>query len=153
MKKDDFAKQMGRLLKLIRTEYALTQDEMAVVLGISKKTLVETEKGRRRLGWTESVALAALFPQSQILQNTFGGEVEDMLQAIAFRDMEIHYSSTMGGKVWWKTVEEKQGFKLQQNIVSHHYRLLNAQDQRILSSFDKEEVRAALQDELRGADD
>ena len=153
MKKDDFTKQMSKLLKLIRTEYALTQEEMAVVMGISKKTLVETEKGRRRLGWTESVALAALFSQSQVLQNHYGGEIEDMLQAIAFQDMEIRYPSTMSGKMWWRTVEESGGFRIQQNVISHHYRLLNGQDQRIISSFDKDEVRAALRDELRAAEE
>ena len=61
-----FISQMDQKLKLIRTEYGLTQEKMADILGISKKTLVEIEKGRRSLGWTGAVALASLFSGSPI---------------------------------------------------------------------------------------
>ena len=149
MNKIEFAAQMGELLKLIRAEYALNQDEMAAVLGISKKTLLETEKGRRALGWTEAVAMAALFSGSQVLQNAFGGETDDILQAIAFQNLDIRYPKTMGGKVWWRTVEEQSAFRIQQNIISHHYRLLNGQDQRIFSSFIEADVRERMQEELQ----
>ncbi len=41
MNKKEFVEFMDSKLKLVRTEYGLTQDKMALVLGISKKTLVE----------------------------------------------------------------------------------------------------------------
>ncbi len=145
MTRNDFVQQMNTMLKLIRTEYGLTQDKMAAILGISKKTLVESEKGRRSLGWTEVVALATIFSQSQILQNAFGGEVSDIIGAIAFEDVEVQYPDTMGGKVWWRVVQEEGGYKIQQNIISQHYRLLNAEDQRMISSFDLAEVQEYLE--------
>ncbi len=52
MTREEFIQMMDEREKLIRTEYGLTQDKMAIALGISKKTLVEIEKGRRTLGWT-----------------------------------------------------------------------------------------------------
>ena len=47
MKREEFIKAVSGKLKLIRTEYGITQEVMSEMLGISKKTLVETEKGRR----------------------------------------------------------------------------------------------------------
>ena len=73
MNRQDFIETSNRILKLVRAEYGLTQDEMAVILGISKKTLVESEKGRRTIGWTESVALTTIFAESHVIQNEFGG--------------------------------------------------------------------------------
>lgn len=141
MHREEFVKEINKQLKLIRTEYGLTQDKMAMVLGVSKKTLVESEKGRRTLGWTEVVTLVSIFSQSKILQNAFGGEVSDIVQALAFEDIEIKYPDTMGGKIWWNLIDEKRGIKLQQNIVSQHYRILNEYDQRMLSTFDEDEAR------------
>ena len=46
MTKKEFAVRMDTMLKAVRKEYGFTQEKMAVVLGISKKTLVEIEKGR-----------------------------------------------------------------------------------------------------------
>ena len=116
MDKDLFVKRMSELLKPVRAEYSLTQEEMAETLGISKKTLVETEKGRRQLGWTESVAMALLFEQSNILQNAFGGESSDIVRAIAFAERNIIYPQTMGGKIWWNTIADEEGYKIQQNM-------------------------------------
>lgn len=145
MNRQTFSEQMGSLLKLIRTEYSLTQDEMAVIMGISKKTLVETEKKRRNLSWSEAVVLASIFSQSNILQNAFGGDISDMIPAIAFQDIHVKYPHTMGGKVWWNTIQEEGGYRIQQNMISRHYRLLNAEDQRIVSSFELSTVKEYLQ--------
>ena len=140
MNKEILIYKMNSMLKLIRTEYGLTQERMAVILGISKKSLVESEKGRRSLGWTEVVALATIFSQSHILQNEFGGELFDIILAIAFEEEREFYMPTMGGKIWWNTIMDKQGYKLQQNIVSMHFRILNPQDQRVLASFHKDVI-------------
>lgn len=140
MNRETLICQMNGMLKLIRTEYGLTQDRMAVILGISKKSLVESEKGRRSLGWTEVVALATIFSQSQVLQNTFGGELSDIILAVAFEGEDNFYMPTLGGKVWWNTILEKNGYKIQQNVVSMHFRILNPQDQRILASFHREKI-------------
>ena len=84
MDRKQFIDEMDIHLKLVRTEYGYTQDAMAQVLGISKKTLVEIEKGRSSLGWVGAVAFSALFAESRILTSLLGGEASDMVKAIAF---------------------------------------------------------------------
>ena len=44
MTKKEFAATLDSALKAVRKEYGFTQEKMAAVLGISKKTLVEIEK-------------------------------------------------------------------------------------------------------------
>ena len=105
MKKDEFIAEMNHQVKLVRTEYGLTQDAMAKALGLSKKTLVEIEKGRSTLGWMGAVAFISIFSASQVLSGALGGEAEDMILALAFEDLKPTYPKTMGGKVWWRTVE------------------------------------------------
>ncbi|RAZ02983.1 transcriptional regulator, partial [Klebsiella oxytoca] len=56
MTRELFVQEMNRQLKLVRTEYGFTQETMANVLGLSKKTLVEIEKGRSSLGWMGAAA-------------------------------------------------------------------------------------------------
>ena len=145
MKKQHFVSLMDEKLKLVRTEYRLTQASMATILGISKKTLVEIEKGRRSLGWTGAVALSAIFSDSSVLQDSFGGELSDMVIAMAFEDLPVHYPKTLGGKIWWKTIKAEEGYKVQQNIISQHYRLLDERNQRIHASFSLGDITSVLQ--------
>ena len=140
MKREEFIKTVSSRLKLIRTEYGITQEAMSEMLGISKKTLVETEKGRRDLSWTEVIAVVSVFEKSEVLQGITGGEASDVIHALAFEDRNIHYPPTMGGKVWWRIIDEKEGIRLQQNYVTGHYRLLDDNDCRLISSFDISEV-------------
>ena len=140
MKREEFIKAVSGKLKLIRTEYGITQEVMSEMLGISKKTLVETEKGRRELSWTEVIAVATVFEKSEVLQGIVGGEAGDVIHALAFEDRHIQYPPTMGGKVWWRVIDEKDGIRLQQNYVTGHYRLLDKDDCRLISSFNRNEV-------------
>ena len=144
MNRNEFTEGITHILKMVRTEYGLTQDEMAVIIGISKKSLVESEKGRRPLGWTESVALANIFSDSSVLQSNFGGDINELITAIAFDNIEVDYPKTMGGKIWWKVVKEDRGYRIQQNIVSNHYRLLDADNRRLFFSFHLKEVEEYL---------
>lgn len=141
MTKDQFIAEMNRQVKLVRTEYGFTQDAMAKALGLSKKTLVEIEKGRSSLGWMGAVAFTAIFSGSRVLAGLLGGEAEDMVLALAFDDLKPVYPRTMGGKVWWRTVETRGPYRIQQNILSQHYRALDQDNGRICSSFDLEQVR------------
>ena len=144
MTKDTFISEMDRQVKLVRTEYGLTQESMAKVLGISKKTLVEIEKVRSSLGWAGAVALVSIFSDSQVLSGLLGGEAGDMVRALAFQDLHPQYPRTMGGRVWWRFVETVGPYTIQQNLISQHYRALDREDGRVCSSFDLEEVRAHL---------
>ena len=145
MTRDNFIKLMDTQVKLIRSEYGLTQDKMAILLGLSKKTLVEIEKERSSLGWTGSVALASIFSNSSILINALGGNVEDIIVAIAFNDMDVRYPKTWGGKLWWKTILKREGYMIQQNLVSQHYRLFDPLYRRHYASFDLDDIEAHLE--------
>ena len=105
MERTEFVALLDRQVKLVRTEYGLNQEVMARVLGISKKTLVEIEKGRTSLGWTGAVALCAIFSGSQVLSGVLGGEAGELIRALAFQDLRPTYPKTLGGKVWWRFVE------------------------------------------------
>lgn len=168
MKKKDFVEEMNRQVKLVRTEYGLTQEAMAKVMGLSKKTLVEIEKGRSSLGWTGAAAFAAIFSESRILAGILGGETEDIILALAFEGLRPDYPTahvhridssdhdgqasgeggcwpqTMGGKIWWRTIEEGTGYRIQQNIISQHFRALDDRDGRICASFELEVVHQRL---------
>ena len=146
MTRDDFVTIVNSKLKLVRTEYGLTQDKMAVILGISKKSLVESEKGRRSISWTEAVALTSIFEKSTILNDALGEDYASMVSALALQDVEISYPSTMGGKIWWREIKSVNGYRIQQNIISNHYRILDDKDRRLLSSFRLEQIEEYLAD-------
>jgi len=148
MEKKQFVKLMDEKLKLIRTEYGLTQDKMAAILGMSKKTLIEIEKNRISLGWTSSVALASIFSDSTILRDAIGGDVSDIIIALAFKDIDVDYPKTWGGKVWWKTISEKKCYRIQQNMFSRHYRLLDQENRRLYASFSLKETEDILDEIL-----
>jgi len=150
MTRQEFVDFMDRQVKLVRTEYGFTQDVMARILGLSKKTLVEIEKGRSSLGWMGAVAFITLFSDSQVLSALLGGEASDMVHALAFQDTKPVFPRTMGGKVWWRLVEQIGDYRIQQNIISQHYRVLDSEDGRVCSSFDLETAKAALEELCTG---
>ncbi|WP_039042124.1 hypothetical protein [Sporosarcina sp. ZBG7A] len=39
-------------------------------------------------------------------------------------------TKTLGGQVFWQTIESTSGWKLQQNVVTEHYRILDPQNVR-----------------------
>ena len=113
---------------------------MAKIIGISKTTLVEIEKGRSSLGWSGALALCTCFSNSEVVESTFGGNPKEIIEALAFENIAERYPKTMGGKVWWTDVLVENGYKIQQNYISHHYRLLDSEDKRLISSFDYDEI-------------
>lgn len=148
MTREELITVVNSKLKLVRTEYGLTQDKMAAILGISKKTLVESEKGRRPIGWTETVALTAIFSNSEILKDALGDDFREMVSALALEDVRVIYPSTMGGKVWWREIRNENGYRIQQNLISNHYRLLDPGDHRLISAFHLDEVEEYLREVL-----
>jgi len=140
MDKKQFIEICDRKVKLVRTECSLNQEKMSATLGISKKTLVEIEKGRSSLGWTGSVALCAIFSNSEIVTGAFGGNPADIILTLAFEGGEPrHFKPVLSG-IWWQTVKEHDGGLIQQNIISQHYRLLDSGGDRIASSFNLEDL-------------
>lgn len=146
MKKEEFINMVDEKLKLIRNEKGYTQDKMAEVLGISKKTLVQVEKKRSSLGWAHAVALCTIFKDSEVLQMTFGGDPQDIILTLAFNGYEVATHKTMGGKIWWKDVTKMGSYKVQKNIISKHYRILDEEDRRMVSSFEEEYIYNRLKE-------
>lgn len=143
MTREEFIKKIDFKVKLIRNERNYTQDKMAEIIGVSKKTLVQIEKGRGSLGWTGAVVVCSIFKDSEVLQMTVG-DAQDIVLTLAFNDYEENYTKTMGGKIWWIDIETKGEYKVQNNIISNHYRILNKDDRRICSSFDIDYINKRL---------
>ena len=142
LNREEFVKIIDSKLKLIRHEKQFTQDKMAEIIGISKKTLVQIEKERSSIGWSGAVCVCTIFVDSEILQMLFGGDVQDIIRSLAFRNYEVDYDSTLGGKVWWMDIKINTKYRIQQNIITNHYRILNNNDKRVCSSFDDEFIKS-----------
>ncbi|MBY8910991.1 helix-turn-helix domain-containing protein, partial [Salinicoccus roseus] len=69
--------------KMVRTEAGYTQDSMSQTIGLSKKTLVQIEKERILPNWTTCISLCALFRDSEVLTNSFGGDPLELAQVIS----------------------------------------------------------------------
>lgn len=138
MTRDEIIDIVSEKIRLIRQESEYTQDKMAEIIGLSKKTLVQIEKGRVKAGWSTVVTVCALFRESETIRHLFGNEPLEVLETVARDDIDIRKERTLGGKVWWKELNRKDGFILQQNIISQHFRIIDKEDYRIFSSFDEE---------------
>lgn len=137
MKREDFIKEVSLKLKLIRTENLLTQEKMAEFLHISKKTLVEIEKGRGLLTFACAALTVLLFEDSLIVDSILGRDALESIKSMTFDEFEHHPPKTMGGKIWWGVLQEEGSYVLQQNIISSHYRILDCLNCRIFSTFNE----------------
>lgn len=139
-------------MRLIRLEKKYSQDKMADIMGISKKTLIQIEKGRIYPSWSNVIAVCALFKDSEILHSVLGDEPLEIIETIAHNGIERSKDKSMGGRVWWKEIERKGDYRLQQNVISKHYRILDSRNYRWYSSFEDEEAFIRLnelaQDEI-----
>jgi DNA-binding XRE family transcriptional regulator len=146
MNRHEFIDTTDKKIRLLRAEKDLSQNKMAEILGISKKTLVNIEKGRSSLGWACAVTACAIFRDSEILDATFGGDVSFLIQSLALEHFNKENSKTLGGKVWWKDINVKGDYKIQQNIISFYYRILDNEERRICSSFDMEFIEKRFEE-------
>jgi DNA-binding XRE family transcriptional regulator len=136
--KDEIIKIVSEKIRLIRLESEYTQDKMAEIIGLSKKTLVQIEKGRVKAGWSTVVTVCALFRESETVRHLFGNEPLEVLETVARDDIDFRKERTLGGKVWWKELNQIDGLILQQNIISQHFRIIDKEAYRLFSSFDEE---------------
>ena len=83
------------------------------------------------------------------LQAQFGGDLDDLVEALAFAEAEPQYPKTMGGRVWWREIWKEKGYRIQQNVVSGHFRLLDRENRRLMASFTLERVMERLKEELQ----
>ncbi|MFE8700168.1 helix-turn-helix transcriptional regulator [Cytobacillus sp. FJAT-54145] len=137
MTRDEIILKVSEKLRLIRTEAGYTQDKMAEIIGVSKKTLVQIEKGRMYANWPTVVTICALFRETETVQFLFGNEPLEVLETVARDGIDYRKEKTLGGKIWWREVKRKDGYILQQNILSQHYRILDDEYFRIFSSIEE----------------
>lgn len=152
--KEVMIEKVSPQFKLVRVEANYTQDEMAHILGISKKTLIQIEKGRQMAGWSHVVVLCALFSQSAVLQGLLGDDPVEAVRTAAHGKIDWHKPITMGGKVWWQEIDAAEGFVVQQNRLSRHFRILDGENRRWYSAMERsdiQEVFERLVKEARGA--
>lgn len=140
MNERDVVNVISKKVKLIRHEKGYTQEKMAEVLGISKKTLVQIEKERTSATWTCVIAICALFRDSEVIQAALGEDPLEVIETLAHGKIDRPKEKTLGGKVWWKQIKKEESFILQQNVISKHYRIIDMDSYRWFSSFDKDET-------------
>ncbi len=143
MNKQQLITTVTAKLKLIRTEKNYTQDRMAEVIGMSKKTLIQIEKGRAEANWSHVIAICALFQESEILEATLGDSPLNVVATVAHERLNTP-KKTLGGKVWWTEVESIESYRIQQNLLSQHYRILDEKDCHLFSSFYYEDAKIRL---------
>lgn len=127
-------------LKLIRTEKNYTQEQMADILGLSKKTLVQIEKRRIDCGWTVAVAVCAIFQQSSILQNTMGGDPMECISLVINDGVLRENELDVNNFIWWRTERIIDDWSLQRNILHHSYRLVDKDSNVLIVALEKEVV-------------
>lgn len=138
MDRDFISQVVSENVKSLRKENDFTQDKMAEILGISKKIIIQIEKGRALADWTTTIAICAIFRDSTILHNQFGADPMEVIE-LTIQDVNIRpQEKTLGGHIMWKNVTEYKGFKLQRNLISKHFRILDEENYRLISTFDEE---------------
>lgn len=146
MNKTTLTTYVSESLRLIRNEYHISQDVFSGMIGITKKTLVQIEKERQPASWSVVVAVCMLFAESEILTMELKSDPRTVIHSIVFDSVKRPKEKTLGGKMFWKTIHEVPGFKVQQNYFSNHYRLLDGYGKRWVSSFYKDKIMAFLSD-------
>ena len=145
-KREEFIAVCDAKLRLVRAEADLTQEQMAYAVGLSKKTLVDIEKGRRSLGWSGAVTLCAVFASSSVLGDTFGGSPVEVVPHLAHTGASHH---ELPGGPWWEVIATNDDFILEQNTISLHYRLLTKDRAKVGASFDIDDLMPAFRGHVK----
>ena len=140
MSKDEIIRLISERMRLIRVEVDYTQDKMAEIIGISKKTLVQIEKERNEASWTTVVAVVSLFRETLTVQTLFGGDPLEVIETVSRERIDYRKEKMLGGKVWWKDILQDGGYILQQNMISEHYRILDDDQYRIYCSLNEDDA-------------
>lgn len=140
MTKKEFCNEVQGLVKEVRMEVAISQQQMADSIGVSKKTYIQLEKGRTAIKWSETVALCVLYKDTNVLFDHFGEDLIDIIQAVSMQKIPKRQFSTLGGTVWWNSIKKEGGFTLQQHKISSHYRILDDENYRVYFTMSRDAV-------------
>ncbi|MFG6148656.1 helix-turn-helix transcriptional regulator [Halobacillus sp. B23F22_1] len=88
MDRCEIRKIVSLKLKLVRVEAGFTQSSMSQMIGLSKKTLVQIEKGRLVAGWSTAVTVCALFSESRILRTALEDSPIKVIKRLGFNEWE-----------------------------------------------------------------
>ncbi|MBQ8600839.1 MAG: transcriptional regulator [Clostridia bacterium] len=138
MNREQFISLCNRKEKLVRNELGYSQEKMSVLLGLSKKTLVEIEKWRASLGWQGAVTLCTLFQNTREITLAFGNDIPALLRAMTEEAAYLSPFESPYSK--WVTVLNKDGRTIEQNTASQLYRL-REKGETVASSFELAELR------------
>ncbi|TFB23941.1 transcriptional regulator [Filobacillus milosensis] len=123
---------------MVRSEFDYNQGQMADILGVSKKTLVQIEKGRQIASWPVVVTFACIFRDSMIIQQELGEQdVVHFIQVFARKNIDLQKEGKVQNNTWWKTIDEQNSYILQRNVISHYFRIVDQFGYRLFSSFYK----------------
>ncbi len=141
MTRESFIALCDRKEKLVRNELGYSQEKMSVLLGLSKKTLVEIEKWRSSLGWQGAVTLCTLFQNTREITLTFGSDIPALLRALTedaayLQPVESPYAA-------WVPILELGDKTIEQNAASQLYRLQH-NGETLASSFELAELRKKM---------
>ncbi|MBN8234731.1 transcriptional regulator [Halobacillus kuroshimensis] len=135
---------ISQKMKLIRVEYGYTQNRMAEIIGLSKKTLVQIEKQRTTAGWTTVTAVCALFRESEIIRRVLGDAPLEILETAAHLHIYAGDKATSSLPVTWTVITEKGSLKLERNERSGHFRISRA-GTRLFSTWNRVEAELHLE--------
>ena len=121
MDKKSFVQVLQKKMKMVRTEAGYTQDTMSETVGLSKKTLVQIEKERILPNWTTCLAICALFRDSQVLINSFGGDPLEIAQQLS-RGIRA-YPDDESESLYWETLDTKDSLLIEYNKKNELYRV------------------------------
>lgn len=141
MTREQFIALCDRKEKLVRTELGLSQEKMSVLLGLSKKTLVEIEKWRSSLGWQGAVTLCTLFQNTREITLAFGTDVPALLRALS--DDAAYLQPVDSPYSRWVHILELGGMIIEQNSASQLYRLRQG-NETLASAFELSELRKRM---------
>ena len=140
MNKTDFCKRTQTILEDLRKDQGMTLEQMALTIGLSKKTLIQIEKGRSNLKWAEAVTFVSIFNDHDLVKSLFGDETNEIIQTIAIQKSPKRQFKTMGGESWWKTISERDGYRSQHHKISKHLRILDNENYRVYFTYSKSDA-------------
>ena len=150
MEAQDLIKVLSDNIKMLRAEYDYSQQAMANAIGLSKKTLIQIEKGRILLGWTAACAVCAVFRNSKLLRMTLGGDPVDLVETLAHKYCYAYEDVYNKNYLFWDIIQDNGNYTIQKNIISEHYRITDKNGKRLYSSFDIDKVNAAFREYIQG---
>lgn len=124
LEKEQFITKATSIVKDVRLALSLSQEVMAELIGMSKKTYVQVEMGRRRLSWAESVSFCCCFKSQKIIKDTFVDDPCTLAENIT--SDEAKPSTGSGARsYWWVEITRGHNFFVQQNIMTGQYKILD----------------------------